>query len=145
VGMGFRAGALPLCVFFFFFFFERMENYDLLYIQETFTANKGALASEMNRPAQQHQSVLLLRYILPSPTKAHFPPIIHLFPFYVKLLVKVEITSFSLASRSLLSAPSLSMVASKSDSLVFKCERKSASHCKILATGTLSNIPFTPA
>jgi hypothetical protein len=65
--------------------------------------------------------------------------------FYVKLLVKVVITSFNLASRSLLSAPSLSMVAKRSDSLVFKCAMKSASQAKILLTGTPSRCPLTPA
>jgi len=67
------------------------------------------------------------------------------FLYDVKLLVKEEMTSFSFCSKSLLSAPSLSMVARRSDSLVFRCARKSASQVRILLTGTLSRKPLTPA
>lgn len=59
-------------------------------------------------------------------------------PYDVKLLVKLCTVSFSLASSSLLSAPSLSICASMSLSLLRRWLRKSDSHCRILLTGTLS-------
>jgi len=55
-----------------------------------------------------------------------------------KLFVKLTTTSFNCASKSLLKAPSRSIVLSKSDSLLFRWAKKSASHTKILSTGTLS-------
>lgn len=64
---------------------------------------------------------------------------------YTKALVKVSATSFSLASRSLLRAPSRSIWARSSDSLERRWARKSASQVRILLTGTLSRIPLTPA
>lgn len=57
---------------------------------------------------------------------------------YEKLLVKLVTTSLSLVSNSLLSAPSLSIFSSISLSLLLMWLRKSASHCRILPTGTLS-------
>lgn len=56
--------------------------------------------------------------------------------YEVKLLVKLTTTSFNLCSRSLLKAPSLSIVSKRSVSLLLRCARKSASHCVILRTGT---------
>ena len=57
---------------------------------------------------------------------------------HVKLFENDETTSLRCASRSLLSAPSLSILESRSDSLLFRCARKSASNCRILPTGMLS-------
>lgn len=74
----------------------------------------------------------LLYYTRPQP---------HLEPsriVYEKFLVKFWTMSFSLPSRSLLSAPSLSICSMVADSLVFMWLRKSASHCRILLTGILS-------
>ena len=63
---------------------------------------------------------------------------VHEATYEVKLVVKPWTTSFNRFSKSLLSAPSLSIVARRSDSLLLRWARKSASHVKILATGTLS-------
>ncbi len=55
-----------------------------------------------------------------------------------KLLVNDCTTSFTFVSSSLVSCPSLSIDARRSLSLFFRCDRKSASHWRIFATGTLS-------